>query len=98
MRRVGEVCWGVFRRNVVDQTADGEDGLVVPSRAVRNAAIYEVSARERAQQRSNAAFGSNGTLEIVKAQVVSESTHKEIPGQIHFHSVVLLFPMCVVGF
>lgn len=36
------------RRNVVDQTADGEDGLVVPSCAVRNPAIYEVSAREQA--------------------------------------------------
>lgn len=44
------------RRNVVDRTADGEDGLVMPSRAVRNTAIYEVSARERARQKRNAAF------------------------------------------
>lgn len=64
-----------MRRNVVDQTADGEDGLVLPSSAVRNPAIYEVSARERAQQRCNAAFASNGTLETVKVQVVN--THKK---------------------
>ena len=31
------------RRTVVDRTADGEDGLVVPSGAVRQTAIYEVS-------------------------------------------------------
>lgn len=61
VQRVAEVCCGALRRNVVDQTADGEDGLVLPSRAVRNPAIYELDARERAQQRGNAAFGSNGT-------------------------------------
>lgn len=58
-----------MRRDVVDQTADGEDGLVVPSSAVRNTAIYEVGARERAQQRSSAAFASNGTLESIKYHV-----------------------------
>lgn len=35
---------------------------MVRSRALRNTAIYEVSARERARQNGNAAFGSHGTL------------------------------------
>ncbi|TWW65416.1 hypothetical protein D4764_21G0003160 [Takifugu flavidus] len=37
---VFEVYWWFYWRNVVGQTADGEAGVVLPSRPLRNTGIY----------------------------------------------------------